>query len=331
MSIRAEHLNHIYGEGTAFEQYALKDVSFEIEDGQFIGLIGHTGSGKSTLIQHLNGLLRASSGAIYYNGENIYQDGYDMKALRSKVGLVFQYPEHQLFEVDVFSDVCFGPKNQGLSKEEVEERAREALTQVGLDEKLWQQSPFELSGGQKRRVAIAGVMAMHPGVLILDEPTAGLDPRTHLEFRQMVWELHEQGKTILLSSHNLAELSELCTDIGIIDAGKMVLSGSMDEIMERIYTSKQIIISVQDQMEKALAFLKESPMVRTISICEKDIMVGFTGDERRESELLKQMIEAGIPVRGFMREPGSLESIFMQITDHNKEKVVLSYEDESGL
>ena len=150
---------------------------FEIEDGQFIGLIGHTGSGKSTLIQHLNGLLRASSGAIYYNGENIYQDGYDMKALRSKVGLVFQYPEHQLFEVDVFSDVCFGPKNQGLSKEEVEERAREALTQVGLDEELWQQSPFELSGGQKRRVAIAGVLAMHPEVLILDEPTAGLDPK----------------------------------------------------------------------------------------------------------------------------------------------------------
>ena len=134
MSIRAEHLNHIYGEGTVYEQYALRDVNFEIQDGEFVGLIGHTGSGKSTLIQHLNGLLKASSGAIYYNGENIYGEGYDMRALRSKVGLVFQYPEHQLFEVDVFSDVCFGPKNQGLSKEEVEERAKDALRQVGLDE-----------------------------------------------------------------------------------------------------------------------------------------------------------------------------------------------------
>ena len=167
MAIRAEHLNFLYGEGTVYEQYALKDVNFEIEDGQFIGLIGHTGSGKSTLIQHLNGLLRASSGALYYNGENIYQDGYDMKKLRSKVGLVFQYPEHQLFEVDVFSDVCFGPRNQGLEKEEIEQRAREALQQVGLEERFWTQSPFELSGGQKRRVAIAGVLAMKPEVLIL--------------------------------------------------------------------------------------------------------------------------------------------------------------------
>ena len=146
MAIRAEHINYLYGEGTAFEQYALKDVSFEIHDGQFIGVIGHTGSGKSTLIQHLNGLLRASSGKIYYNNEDIYQDGYNMKMLRSRVGLVFQYPEHQLFEVDVFSDVCFGPKNQGLSKEEVEQRAREALIQVGLEERFWKQSPFELSG-----------------------------------------------------------------------------------------------------------------------------------------------------------------------------------------
>ena len=158
MAIKVEHLTHIYGQGTAFEQYALKDVGFTIEDGQFVGLIGHTGSGKSTLIQHLNGLLRATSGHIYYNGEDIYGEGYDRKTLRSKVGLVFQYPEHQLFEVDVFSDVCFGPRNLGLPKEEVEERARAALAQVGLDESFYKQSPFELSGGQKRRVAIAGVL-----------------------------------------------------------------------------------------------------------------------------------------------------------------------------
>ena len=223
MSIRAEHLNHIYGEGTAFEQYALKDVSFEIEDGQFIGLIGHTGSGKSTLIQHLNGLLRASSGAIYYNGENIYQDGYDMKALRSKVGLVFQYPEHQLFEVDVFSDVCFGPKNQGLSKEEVEERAREALTQVGLDEKLWQQSPFELSGGQKRRVAIAGVLAMEPEVLILDEPTTGVDARSTKILYDMLYEINTKyNTTIFMITHGRLQECKGCDRILRMDEGRIV-------------------------------------------------------------------------------------------------------------
>ena len=177
MGIKAVNLNYIYGQGTAFEQYALKDVNFEIPDGQFIGLIGHTESGKSTLIQHLNGLLKATSGELYYNGENIYTQGYNMRELRSKVGLVFQYPEHQLFEVDVFSDVCFGPKNQGLPKEEIEDRAKRALKAVGLDESFYTQSPFELSGGQKRRVAIAGVLAMEPEVLILDEPTAGLDPK----------------------------------------------------------------------------------------------------------------------------------------------------------
>ena len=166
MAIEIKHLNHIYGQGTIFEQYALKDVNLTIHDGEFIGLIGHTGSGKSTLTQHLNGLLKATSGDILYNGESIYKEGYSMKELRSHVGLVFQYPEHQLFEVDVFSDVCFGPKNLGLPKEEIEKRAKEALDMVGLDESFYKQSPFDLSGGQKRRVAIAGVLAMKPEVLI---------------------------------------------------------------------------------------------------------------------------------------------------------------------
>lgn len=160
MSITIENLNYIYGKGTAYQANALRDINLTIEDGEFIGLIGHTGSGKSTLIQHLNGLLKADTGAIYIDGENIYQEKYSMKELRNKVGLVFQYPEHQLFEIDVFSDVCFGPKNQGLSKEEVEERAKKALQSVGLSEEFYKQSPFELSGGQKRRVAIAGVLAM---------------------------------------------------------------------------------------------------------------------------------------------------------------------------
>ena len=248
MSIRAEHLNHIYGEGTAFEQYALKDVSFEIEDGQFIGLIGHTGSGKSTLIQHLNGLLRASSGAIYYNGENIYQDGYDMKALRSKVGLVFQYPEHQLFEVDVFSDVCFGPKNQGLSKEEVEERAREALTQVGLDEKLWQQSPFELSGGQKRRVAIAGVLAMEPEVLILDEPTAGLDPNERIRFRNLISELAEE-RQVLLSTHIVSDVEFIANKIVLMKEGQCCFEGTSEEVIASMDKKVYRFVTPREQVD----------------------------------------------------------------------------------
>ncbi len=231
MAIRAEHLNYLYGAGTVYEQYALKDVSFQIQDGEFIGLIGHTGSGKSTLIQHLNGLLRAESGALYYNNENIYQDGYDMRGLRSKVGLVFQYPEHQLFEVDVFSDVCFGPKNQGLSKAEVEQRAREALIQVGLDERFWQQSPFELSGGQKRRVAIAGVLAMQPEVLILDEPTAGLDPKGRDEILDEISALHKEKRlTIILVSHSMEDVARYADRLLVMNRGEKLFDGPPKEV-----------------------------------------------------------------------------------------------------
>ena len=231
MSIKAEHVNYMYGQGTAFEQYALKDVSFEIQDGEFVGLIGHTGSGKSTLIQHLNGLIQASSGKIYYNGEDIYQDGYDKKGLRSKVGLVFQYPEHQLFEVDVFSDVCFGPRNQGLSKEETEARAREALMLVGLEERFWYQSPFELSGGQKRRAAIAGVLAMRPEVLILDEPTAGLDPRGRDEILDEIAALHgEKGMTIVLVSHSMEDIARYADRIVVMNRGEKMFDGTPKEV-----------------------------------------------------------------------------------------------------
>ena len=177
MSIIVDKVNYVYSQGTAYEIQALKNINLKIEDGEFIGIIGHTGSGKSTLIQHLNGLTKATSGAIYYNGADIYDEGYNLKELRSKVGLVFQYPEHQLFETTIFEDVCFGPKNQGLTKEEAELRAFAALKSVGLPEEVYYHSPFDLSGGQKRRVAIAGVLAMQPEVLILDEPTAGLDPK----------------------------------------------------------------------------------------------------------------------------------------------------------
>lgn len=233
MSIKVEDLTYIYSQGTAFEQFALKDVNFEIPDGEFVGLIGHTGSGKSTLIQHLNGLIKQTSGTIYYNGEDIYSEGYSLKELRSKVGLVFQYPEHQLFEVDVFADVCYGPKNQKLSKEEIEIRAREALIQVGLEEKFWKQSPFELSGGQKRRVAIAGVLAMRPEVLILDEPTAGLDPKGRDEILEQIAQLHkERGMTIILVSHSMEDIAQYADRIMVMNHGEKVYDGTPKEVFE---------------------------------------------------------------------------------------------------
>lgn len=233
MSIKAENLTYIYGEGTAFQQYALKNVNFEIPDGQFVGLIGHTGSGKSTLIQHLNGLLKPSGGTIYYEGVDIHSEGYNLKELRSKVGLVFQYPEHQLFEVDVFSDVCYGPKNLGLSREETEARARDALELVGLEERYWQQSPFELSGGQKRRVAIAGVLAMNPNVLILDEPTAGLDPRGRDEILEEISQLHrERGMSIILVSHSMEDIARYADRLMVMNHGEKAFDGPPRQVFE---------------------------------------------------------------------------------------------------
>lgn len=231
MSIEIKNLNHIYGQDTVFEQYALKNVNLTIQDGEFIGLIGHTGSGKSTLIQHFNGLLKASAGDILYCGESIYKEGYSMRHLRSRVGLVFQYPEHQLFEADVFADVCFGPKNQGLSQEEIESRAKEALILVGMDESFYKQSPFELSGGQKRRVAIAGVLAMNPEVLILDEPTAGLDPKGRDEILGLVAELHEKKKiTIILVSHSMEDVANYVSRLIVMNHGEKVFDGSPKEV-----------------------------------------------------------------------------------------------------
>ncbi|MCD7834883.1 MAG: energy-coupling factor transporter ATPase [Lachnospiraceae bacterium] len=223
MSIRIEHLNYTYSNGTVFEQHALKDINLELPDGQFIGIIGHTGSGKSTLIQHLNGLLKATSGSIYYNNEDIYAEGYSMKQLRSKVGLVFQYPEYQLFETDVFTDVCFGPKNLGLEKDEIERRAAEALKLVGLGEEYYRVSPFELSGGQKRRAAIAGILAMEPEVLVLDEPTAGLDPRGRDDILDQVARLHEERKiTVVLVSHSMEDVARYVQRIIVMNHGEVL-------------------------------------------------------------------------------------------------------------
>ena len=233
MAIRIEHLNYVYSADTAFEKHALSDINLEIPDGQFIGVIGHTGSGKSTLIQHLNGLLKATSGTIYYNDKNIYEEGYDMKALRSKVGLVFQYPEHQLFEADVFSDVCFGPKNLGLSKEEVEARAYEALRLVGLKEKHYKKSPFELSGGQKRRVAIAGILAMEPDVLVLDEPTAGLDPKGRDDILDQVAKLHREKKiTVILVSHSMEDVARYVERIIVMNKGHVLFDNTPREVFK---------------------------------------------------------------------------------------------------
>ena len=223
MSIKIEHLNYIYSPGTAYEKQALKDICLEIPHGEFVGIIGHTGSGKSTLIQHLNGLIKATSGALYYNGENIYAEGYNMKELRNQVGLVFQYPEHQLFEIDVITDVCFGPKNQGLGKEQCEARALEALQLVGLKEKYYKSSPFELSGGQKRRVAIAGVLAMKPKVLVLDEPTAGLDPKGRDDILNQIAYLHQQtDMTVILVSHSMEDIARYADRIIVMNKGSVM-------------------------------------------------------------------------------------------------------------
>ncbi|MBQ5852139.1 MAG: energy-coupling factor transporter ATPase [Lachnospiraceae bacterium] len=233
MSIILDKVTHVFEADTSMALYALDNVSIVIPDGQFIGLIGHTGSGKSTLVQHLNGLIKATSGNIYYNGEDIDSEGFDKKKLRSKVGLVFQYPEHQLFETDVFSDVCFGPKNLGLSQKESELRAYEALKLVGLEDDYFYQSPFELSGGQKRRVAIAGVLAMKPDVLILDEPTAGLDPKGRDEILDQIAKLKkETGITVILVSHSMDDVAKYVDRIIVMNKGRVKFDDAPKEVFK---------------------------------------------------------------------------------------------------
>jgi len=222
MSIELKNVTYTYSPGTSYEIHALKDINLNIPDGQFIGVIGHTGSGKSTLIQHLNALIQPTSGTVSYNGEDVWAENYNRRALRSEVGLVFQYPEHQLFESDVLSDVCFGPMNQGKSREEAEEEAKKALLQVGFKEKNFKKSPFDLSGGQKKRVAIAGVLAMNPKILILDEPTAGLDPKGRDEILDQIAELHKvRGITIILVSHSMEDVAKYVERLIVVNHGKI--------------------------------------------------------------------------------------------------------------
>ncbi len=257
MSIILDHVNYMYGEDTALMVKALDDICLTIPEGQFIGVIGHTGSGKSTLMQHLNGLIKATSGHIYFNGEDIYDKDYDMKKLRNKVGLVFQYPEHQLFEIDVFSDVCFGPKNQGLDKKEVELRAYDALRKVGLPDELFYQSPFELSGGQKRRVAIAGVLAMKPEILILDEPTAGLDPKGRDEILDQIKTLQkETGMTILLVSHSMDDVAEYVDRIIVMNKGSIMYDDEPKKVFAHYKELEEIGLSAP-QVSYVMHALKE--------------------------------------------------------------------------
>lgn len=235
MGIKVTELTHIYAEGLPDESVALDHVSFELSDGEFVGIIGHTGSGKSTLLQHLNGLVKPKSGTIEVDGVNITEGKVPMLDIRKKIGLVFQYPEYQLFEETVALDVAFGPKNLGLSEEEIDVRVREALELVGLDyDDLADKSPFDLSGGQKRRVAIAGVVAMKPEVLVLDEPTAGLDPKAHREVLEMIQNIHEREHNItVLVSHNMSDVANFCDKVLVMDSGRMVMQGTPEEVFSR--------------------------------------------------------------------------------------------------
>lgn len=267
MSLIVNHVNYIYGEKTAMEVRALSDVSFKIEDGEFIGVIGHTGCGKSTLMQLLNGILKPSSGEIYYNGQDISDEDFDKKLLRSKVGLVFQYPEHQLFEVDVFTDVCFGPKNMGLDDNEIQLRAYDALKAVGLRDECFYVSPFDLSGGEKRRVAIAGVLAMKPDILILDEPTAGLDPKGREEILGLIKKLHDESNiSIVLVSHSMEDVAEYADRIIVIDDGRIVFDDTPQNVFENYEMLNEMGLSVPAAKRVLYKLLEKGIPVRAKAI-----------------------------------------------------------------
>lgn len=280
MQIVFDHVNYIYSGGTSHERHALKDINLSIDKGEFIGLIGHTGSGKSTLVQHMNGLVKATSGHIYFNGEDIYGRDYSLKKLRSKVGLVFQYPEHQLFETTVFKDVIFGPNNLGLDKLEAELRAYNALKVVGIGEDLLDASPFELSGGQKRRVAIAGVLAMHPEVLILDEPTAGLDPKGRDDILEQIDKLHkESGITIILVTHSMEDIANYADKLLVMNHGELVMNQPTKEVFSRYKELEQMDLAAP-QVTYLMNILKEKGIdvetdVTTVAEARDEIIKGL--------------------------------------------------------
>ena len=257
MSIKINHLTYIYNQDTAFEKKALDDVSLEIKTGEFVGLIGHTGSGKSTLIQHLNGIILPTKGEILLDGENIHKDKAKLREVRRRIGLAFQYPEYQLFEMTVYKDVAFGPTNMQLSKEEVHANVVAALETVGITPELYEKSPFELSGGQKRRVAIAGVLAMNPEVLILDEPTAGLDPKGRDEILQAIKRLHqERGITVILVSHSMEDVAKLVDRIIVMHEGKASMAGLPKDVFCHVKELEAMGLAAP-QVSYVFAALKE--------------------------------------------------------------------------
>ena len=265
MSIEVKGLTHIYNEGLPHESVALEDVTFSAQDGQLVGIIGHTGSGKSTLVQHLNGLLKPKSGSIVVGGTDITSDGVVMRDIRKKIGLVFQYPEYQLFEETVAKDVAFGPVNLGLSEAEIDECVKEAIEMVGLDyEKVKNVSPFELSGGQKRRAAIAGVIAMKPEVLILDEPTAGLNPKAHADILNMVETIHRKSKNIIfLVSHNMNDIARMSDKVLVMNHGRLVMDGTPAEVFSREEELKSMGLALPDSMEIMMRLKKAGMDINT--------------------------------------------------------------------
>ena len=287
MSIELKNITYTYSPGTAYEIHALKDVNLEIPDGQFIGVIGHTGSGKSTLIQHLNALIRPTSGTVLYNGEDVWEEKYDRRKLRSQVGLVFQYPEHQLFESDVLSDVCFGPMNQGMSREEAEAEAKKALLQVGFKEKNFSKSPFELSGGQKKRVAIAGVLAMNPKILILDEPTAGLDPKGRDEILDQISELHKaRGITIILVSHSMEDVAKYVERLIVVNRGQIAFDDTPREVFSH-YQELEAMGLAAPQITYIMHALKQKGL---------KVDPNATTVEEARDDILRALKEAGSPL-----------------------------------
>lgn len=317
MMLKIEGLKKKYG-----NYHALDGLDMEVDNGALYGFVGPNGAGKTTTIKTITGLLCPDEGTVKVDGIDVWKEPEKTKDLIGYVPDYFgMYDNLKVSEYMEFFAACYG-----LDGLKARKRNRALLEQVGLGAK----EDFYVDGlsrGMKQRLCLARALIHNPALLVMDEPTAGLDPRTRVEFRELVRDLREDGKTILISSHLLSDLSELCTDIGIIDQGRMILHGSIDEITNRINTSKPVIITVQDGMKLALRLLKDHPQVQTITVRDQEIMVGFTGNAMDESRLLAGLIEAGVAVRGFMREPGNLEAVFMQITNHEEERVVLSYED----
>ncbi len=280
MAIKIENLDYVYMQGSPFEKKALDNINIEIEDGEFIGLIGHTGSGKSTLVQHLNGLLKPHSGRVIINGHETTTKGEELKKLRCDVGLVFQYPEHQLFEETVYKDIAYGPTNLGLSKEEIDVRVRDAARSVGLTDDVLDKSPFDLSGGQKRRVAIAGVISMQPSVLVLDEPTAGLDPAGREEILSQIKSIHNEGNmTVILVSHSMEDVARLVNRLIVMNEGKVFADGTVDEVFSRGKELKNIGLNVPQVNvlidELISRGLDINPAIYTVDAAKRELLEYF--------------------------------------------------------